>query len=97
MVMLTLTRDNLDQVLPLGELRRGRADVFPFNRLSPVGAAADLLLPEPTAYRAFLAAYLAATETNPAVAQGLGGDPFTDRDPFCDRTLTGRTSGAATS
>ena len=36
-VMLTLTKDNLDQVLPLAEHLRGRADYFTYNRLAQVG------------------------------------------------------------
>ena len=68
MVMLTLTRDNLDQVLPLAEILRGRTDSFTFNRLSQVGEGAKLQLPSPEAYRAFLESYLSAAETNPIQA-----------------------------
>jgi hypothetical protein len=53
MVMLTLTRDNLDQVLPLAELLRDRADFFTFNRLSTVGEGASLQMPEKEAFEAF--------------------------------------------
>jgi selenobiotic family peptide radical SAM maturase len=42
MVMLTLTRDNLEQVLPLAETLRDKADLFTFNRLSMVGEGAKL-------------------------------------------------------
>ncbi len=86
MVMLTLTRDNLDQVLPLAEVLRGRTDSFTFNRLSQVGEGAKLQLPSPEAYSAFLEAYLKAEETNPILAlkdnlinilyHRQGGDPF---------------------
>jgi selenobiotic family peptide radical SAM maturase len=65
MVMLTLTRDNLDQVLPLGERLRGRADTFHFNRLSTVGEGANLQLPDPGEYAAFLREYVTATRKNP--------------------------------
>jgi len=65
MVMLTLTRDNMDQVLPLAEVLRGRTDHFNFNRLSMVGEGAMLHLPERDAYRAFLEAYVEAAESNP--------------------------------
>jgi len=65
MVMLTLTRDNMDQVLPLAEALRGRTDHFNFNRLSMVGEGAMLHLPERDAYRAFLEAYMEAAEDNP--------------------------------
>jgi selenobiotic family peptide radical SAM maturase len=64
MVMLTLTRDNMDQVLPLAEMLRGRTDHFNFNRLALVGEGASLHLPEKDDYRAFLDAYMEAAETN---------------------------------
>jgi len=67
MVMLTLTRDNMDQVLPLAELLRGRADHFNFNRLALVGEGASLHLPEKDDYRAFLGAYMEAAGTNPVM------------------------------
>jgi selenobiotic family peptide radical SAM maturase len=60
MVMLTLTRDNLTQVLPLGRFLEGRADFFTFNRLSAVGEGASLAMPEPEAFEAFLRRYEAA-------------------------------------
>lgn len=68
MVMLTLTRANLDQVLPLAQLLRDRVDLFTFNRLAMVGEGANLESPGPEEYRAFLADYLKARETNPAIA-----------------------------
>ncbi len=64
-VMLTLTRDNLDEVLPLAERLRGHTDHFTFNRLSQVGEGADLALPPPTDYEAFLEAYVDAAQRNP--------------------------------
>ena len=68
MVMLTLTRGNMDQVLPLAELLRDRADLFVFNRLAMVGEG-SLLESAPIAdYREFLERYLAAAQENP----GLG-------------------------
>ncbi|MFU8857958.1 MAG: thio(seleno)oxazole modification radical SAM maturase SbtM [Deferrisomatales bacterium] len=97
MVMLTLTRENLGQVLPLGELLRGRADVFHWNRLSPVGEGARLALPEPAAFAAFLEAYLEAAETNPVL--GLKDGLFQPllrargREPFGG--CTGHGCGAA--
>jgi len=68
MVMLTLTRDNLNQILPLADFLRERTDSFTFNRLSQVGEGANLQLPSPEAYRAFLESYLKAVETNPVLA-----------------------------
>jgi selenobiotic family peptide radical SAM maturase len=53
-IMLTLTRDNMEQVIPLAERLEGLVDHFTFNRLSPVGEGAALALPEPAAYREFL-------------------------------------------
>lgn len=65
MVMLTLTRDNLAQVLPLAELLKDRADLFTFNRLSAVGEGAKLLMPDKAAFESFLRKYVAAAATNP--------------------------------
>ncbi|MEW6429227.1 MAG: thio(seleno)oxazole modification radical SAM maturase SbtM [Thermodesulfobacteriota bacterium] len=68
MVMLTLTRDNLDQVLPLAELLRDRVDLFTFNRLSMVGEGARLRTPGRDEYQLFLRKYLEAVAANPAMA-----------------------------
>lgn len=65
MVMLTLTRDNLDQILPLGELLRDRTDHFTFNRLSTVGEGSKLLMAEPEKFQQFLGEYEDATHHNP--------------------------------
>ncbi len=65
MVMLTLTRDNLTQVLPLAKLLEDKADAFTFNRLSTVGEGAALLMPEKAAFESFLRAYAAAAARNP--------------------------------
>jgi len=64
MVMLTLTSENIDQVLPLGETLRGKTDVLHFNRLSMVGEGAQLAMPGKKRYREFLGDYLAAMRTN---------------------------------
>jgi len=66
-VMLTLTRDNLGQVIPLAEMLRGRTGQLTFNRLSPVGEGASLLLPEPREYEAFLEEYVSAAQGNPVI------------------------------
>jgi len=66
-VMLTLTRDNLDQILPLGEVLRERTGAFSFNRLAMFGAGAVLTLPDRDDYAAFLADYLAAMRENPVL------------------------------
>lgn len=60
MVMLTLTKDNLDQVIPLAEMLEGRADLFTFNRLAQVGRGRELPLPDKSAFLAFLNDYLEA-------------------------------------
>ena len=67
MVMLTLTQDNLDQVIPLAERLQGKADSFFFNRLSQVGEGANLRVPGRREYAAFLEAYLSAAEKNPVM------------------------------
>jgi len=67
-VMLTLTRENLEQVLPLGEVLRDRTGSFTFNRLALFGAGAELALPDKEDYAAFLADYLAAIRENPVLA-----------------------------
>ena len=65
-VMLTLTRDNIGQVLPLAErLRERGADSFTFNRLSRVGEGTDLALPEKKSYLDFLVRYVQAASHNP--------------------------------
>jgi selenobiotic family peptide radical SAM maturase len=64
-IMLTLTRENMNQVLPLGELLRDRADGFFFNRLSAVGEGASLSLPSKEAFAAFLEQYHDAARNNP--------------------------------
>lgn len=67
MVMLTLTRDNMGQVIPLAEALRDRADSFFFNRLSQVGEGANLQVPGREEYASFLEAYLQAAEKNPVL------------------------------
>ena len=64
MVMLTLTRDNIGQVLPLAPLLRERVDLFTFNRLSRAGQGAALALPGQADYIGFLAEYLEAAGEN---------------------------------
>ncbi len=64
-VMLTLTADNVEQVLPLADILRDKADSFTFNRLSPVGEGADLALPSRRDYERFLEAYVRAADDNP--------------------------------
>jgi selenobiotic family peptide radical SAM maturase len=68
MVMLTLTRDNVHQVLPLAETLRHKVDLFTFNRLALVGQGASLHLPEKDQYIAFLESYSEAARTNPVIS-----------------------------
>jgi selenobiotic family peptide radical SAM maturase len=60
-IMLTLTRDNLDQVIDLGKLLQDRTDLFTFNRLSLVGEGANLVMADPDDFEKFLADYLEAS------------------------------------
>ncbi len=91
MVMLTLTRDNLDQVLPLAELLQGRADLFSFNRLALVGEGASLSLPGRAEYVAFLAAYLEAAKRNPVM--GLKDNLLNIHRHACGEPLFGGCAG----
>jgi selenobiotic family peptide radical SAM maturase len=63
-VMLTLTGDNMAQVLPLADVLAGRADEFTFNRLSLTGEGARLAMPEADGYRRFLEEYHRASLRN---------------------------------
>jgi selenobiotic family peptide radical SAM maturase len=65
MVMLTLTRNNLDQVINLASYLSGRVDQFTFNRLAMVGEGADLASVEPSDYAKFLEDYLEACRRHP--------------------------------
>jgi selenobiotic family peptide radical SAM maturase len=64
-VMLTLTRANLGQVVPLGEELRLLTCRFTFNRLSQVGEGERLEVPGREEYASFLTQYLAARRDNP--------------------------------
>ncbi|MGV1097882.1 thio(seleno)oxazole modification radical SAM maturase SbtM [Thiovibrio sp. JS02] len=67
MVMLTLTRGNMEQVLPLAELLRDRVDRFVFNRLAMVGEGSLLESVPVGGFREFLEGYLAAAVANPCM------------------------------
>lgn len=66
-VMLTLNRENMDQILPLAERLRGHVDHFTFNRLSQVGEGAKLQLPIKEDYIAFLRKYVTTSQENPII------------------------------
>ncbi len=67
MVMLTLTRENQEQVLPLAEVLRGKVDLFNFNRLAMVGEGAQLLSAPTKGYGGFLRRYYEASLANPCM------------------------------
>jgi len=66
-VMTTLTRANLNQVVPLGQLLRDRADRATFARLSEVGMGASLMSPAKEEYGRFMVGYMAAQKSNPVL------------------------------
>jgi selenobiotic family peptide radical SAM maturase len=68
MVMLTLTRRNLDQVIPLAKELEGITGGLTFNRLALFGEGAGLQLPTPDEYRAFLETYAAALDSHPVLS-----------------------------
>jgi len=65
MVMLTLTKANQNQVIPLAEILRNKVDLFTFNRLAMVGRGSALTSVSPGDYERFLESYLDAAENNP--------------------------------
>jgi selenobiotic family peptide radical SAM maturase len=65
MVMLTLFRENMHEVLPLADLLRDRTDFFTFNRLSTVGEGEHLLMADPEEFQSFLEAYNNVASENP--------------------------------
>jgi selenobiotic family peptide radical SAM maturase len=66
-VMLTLTRTNQDQVIPLGRYLQGKADQFVFNRLSLQGEGAALEMADPKTYADFLRIYIKAAGGYPVM------------------------------
>ncbi len=66
-VMLTLTRDNLDDAIPLATRLRDVADCYTFNRLAQVGQGAALAVPRGEEYRRFLADWERAARHNPVM------------------------------
>lgn len=68
MVMLTLTRRNMEDVIPLGRELEGLTDGLAFNRLALVGEGARLQLPTPEEYARFLHEYVEALAEVPVLA-----------------------------
>ncbi|WP_457572752.1 thio(seleno)oxazole modification radical SAM maturase SbtM [Desulfolithobacter sp.] len=64
MVMLTLTRANMDEVLELAEVLRDKVDLFTFNRLAMVGEGASLAPAPPERFEQFLNSYMEACRDN---------------------------------
>ncbi len=90
MVMLTLTKDNIDQVLPLAEMLRDLTDDFHFNRLTLVGEGANLSPPSKQELIKFLKAYIKAAESNPIM--GIKDNLINIlRDENCDQPFGGCT------
>jgi len=96
-VMLTLTKDNIDQVLPLADLLCGHADNFTFNRLASVGEGANLSLPSERAYSEFLETYVKASKENPILGykDNLINIILDKRGQKLSRGCTGYGCGAA--
>jgi selenobiotic family peptide radical SAM maturase len=67
MVMLTLTKDNMKEIIPLAEILNEHADRFHFNRLSMVGEGANLVLPDKEEYLKFLDSYEKAVQKYPVL------------------------------
>ena len=67
MVMLTLTKTNMKEIIPLAEILNERADRFHFNRLSMVGEGASLVLPDKDEYLEFLDSYEQAIQKYPVL------------------------------
>lgn len=61
-VMLTLTDQNMAEVLPLARILENRTDTFTFARLSQTGEGAALELPDPRRFRSFLRRFNAYAE-----------------------------------
>ena len=56
-IMLTLTKDNMDQIIPLAEELKDKTDHFTYNRLSQTGEGAQLPLPTKEEYKDFIYEY----------------------------------------
>jgi len=63
-VMLTLTENNINEVIPLADKLRKYADYFTFNRLSSAGEGAALNLPDKKKYAEFLKKYVSKSRQN---------------------------------
>jgi len=66
-VMTTLTRDNMKDVIPLARLLRDRVDRYAFNRLAQVGEGAALAHPDKETYGRFMIDWLHEGQENPTL------------------------------
>jgi len=67
MVMLTLTRHNMEQIIPLADELEGVTDGLAFNRLALFGEGASLELPSREDYAVFLQRYSDALKEKPVL------------------------------
>ncbi len=68
MVMLTLTRMNMDEVLDLADLLKNKVDLFTFNRLAMVGEGSALASASTKDFPEFLQRFMEAAAENPAMS-----------------------------
>ncbi len=96
-VMLTLTRENQEQVIPLAERLAGRVETFTFNRLAPVGEGAQLACADTAGYADFLQRYLEAAERSPhmSLKENLFNATLAAQDRAGFGGCTGHGCGAA--
>jgi selenobiotic family peptide radical SAM maturase len=64
-VMMTVSAENVEEVLPLARFLQGRVSRFAFNRLSLVGEGQNLEPVQPQRYRRLLEEYLALHSSHP--------------------------------
>lgn len=97
LVMLTLTKANMDQVIPLARELEGITDGLTFNRLALFGEGARLALPTPDEYRAFLEQYVTALPNYPVLAlkDSLLNTVFAEQDEDLFGGCAGFGCGAA--
>lgn len=66
-VVLTLTKDNMGQILELADFLQDKTDYFTFRRLSPISQGTNLNLPEKEEFYNFVKHYVCASEKNPTM------------------------------
>lgn len=68
MVMVNITRNNIDQIIPLAELLEGVTGTITFKRPPDAGRLNQIRLTSKEEYRTFLQQYLAAIPSHPVLA-----------------------------